>query len=643
MTARFRLLALVAFAAGVLALSLPGVAGAAQLTGPPDAAGKSMYCNVNYSQAVMPTTGSWSTWWSCNFGPTTATTISLTYRWSYYQSGSSGATSNLTSGTVTEAGNTCAGPGQMCFTVSHGVSGQSFAGKTVVPGSLVINSLTIGGQTGKLGGVVTQSVASGYPLRPSDYWAGGSAGQVATPVQTPSLSCDRSLIKRDGVWYSRVTARVLNPQAGTTDVVTTRFPWDTADGSATSAEVSVPSTGMPAGGWRGLCKVTRTVDTSASAWYGRTPFAVTGSGTGQVAGLLERQDVTDLTHLSANPQQSFVGSAGDGSALSTWITLATGGGTAGAAAATSGGLTVGTLGLVTGAGLLAAGVLYAGHKSGLVSLNPDECTLYDRLRQLVTWSHCPKAQELQVPDTTYLRSQTQFLDASGQVLTKTQLSDPNAQWKTATAVAEVLINPAYPDAGASTVTALEAPSPALTTEEWTSVQTDPAPDVQSDGGCGLSALEILNPFNTFKTIGCALKWAFVPDTVSIDQQWEEERNNVPLVILDEGVSGMGAIRDGLANMFDGGHCLDVDFRGIVPAEYSDGGVSSMLVHMPAPPGSGCASSTVAVDPDNDAGDLWGYRTLVRNVLLVGLFLGVMFMAIRAFGPNGDPNELEPKL
>lgn len=374
-----------------------------------------------------------------------------------------------------------------------------------------------------------QAATTDPPTYPVDYFPGGVGGVPKVVVQPPAVSCEREFSWAGSTQYVRVKATVLNPQDHATDVVTTRLPWQVSDGGAESEDTPLPDLAtMPESGWRAVCRVVRTLDLDWAV--GSNPYTSVGSGEWQAQGMLERTDTADA---AAYPLTDYTPAFSTTPAdAGPWLTYLAGGGASGAAAAGAVGASVGAMGFVAGAALLAAGLLYVGDKTGAVSLDPDGCTLYDRLRAFTTAWSCPEPQDLETPADVYLRSQIQLRVVAGNALDRLTLQQKaqlqaNPDWVTAEAVAEVLLDPRRPYAGTQTVTAIEAPT--LTATEKAEVTGEAVPDPDNDA-CKLSLLSALNPFALFRTVRCVFEWAFIPSDAtmaSLANLWGDIQTKAP--------------------------------------------------------------------------------------------------------------------
>lgn len=456
-------------------------------------------------------------------------------------------------------------------------------------------------------------------------------GVMPPPVTVggPNLQCWREFEQRpDGNWYANVHARVTNPQQYATDTVSIRLPWETSDrGVADTGSFVVPLDGMTAGGWRAQCKVHRSLDLTAA--NGLSPYALVGSGDMKQAGWIRIDD--------ADPDEALVGPVGPAGISTEWMTAYVGTGAAGAAvAAAQSGVAV-TAGVVAGAALVGAGALYLGNKTGIVSLDPDGCSLYDRLRDLVTDWSCPPKEETQPEEDVYLRQQVQFANPDGDVMTQTELETATETWGSATAIAEVLLSPAKPAAGTETVVATDISTTTLTETDIETIKEDPIPeaDPEVEASECPAGVTIILPWNFLKLFKCM----FIPRESVLRSKVGTITDKVPFVVIDEVVTGLGAVYEGLEFGLDS-NCFTVEASKALPDD-EEAGFGSLDVTLPAPTSAGCDGSNLIADPTNDAGELWGWRETIRTAMLVLLLLAVCFKVVAAFKPNGDPDEVRP--
>lgn len=458
-------------------------------------------------------------------------------------------------------------------------------------------------------------------------------------VQGPNLQCWREFEQRpDGQWWANVHGRILNPQDHATDTLSIRLPWETSDrGVADTDWFVVPLDGMTAGGWRAQCKAHRELDLGAA--NGLSPFALVGDGEMEQAGWVTINDV--------DPDAALIAPGSGGTVSTQWLTAYVGTGAAAAATAAAQGVAV-TAGVVAGAALVGAGALYVGHKTGVISLDPDGCTLYDRLRDLVTDWSCPPEAQTQPEESVYLRQQVRYLTPTGDVMTAAELEAMTQTWAEAEVIAEVLLSPAKPMAGRETVVTTALPTePPLTETEIEVITSDPlphclvegvpaeeCPDPEEASECP-AGVSIIFPWNFIKTMKCL----FVPRESVMRSKLALVTDKVPFVVVDEAVTGVASIYDGMTTALDGG-CFTANLSVLMP-DAQESGWGALDVTLPAPSAAGCAGSNLAVDPTNDAGNIWGWRETLRTALLVVMLLGVCFKVVSAFAPGGNPDSVRP--
>lgn len=478
----------------------------------------------------------------------------------------------------------------------------------------------------------------------------GVSAPVVGNVDTPSLLCERAIKDQgNGDFTVDLWGRVLNPQSTATDAMELHVPWQSAPLVTSRVEnvLLPPLSTMPAGGWKAKCLVKRTytgantvpdkpttgtsVDTGGSGHLTNDDCPVTASGV----------DWACLNQYDSGTSEAFVAPGGI-PVTSPWITVTAGAGTAAAAKAAAAGLTIGTGGMIAGAAVIGAGALWLADKKGLIDLVPDGCGLMERLGSFVGQDGCPSPQELQAP---YLRSQVAYVDVDGKPLTLTQLQ--TVRWKTAIAVAEVLINPARPNAGKKTVTAINAPK--MTTTEVTEYNADAgtAPADATTEGDGCKWLSSWNPFTViFNGVKCALKWAFVP-TRSYTTVITPLASEFPFSAGNEVVTAVLRLKDSVTTGKNAGDsCGLIDVRSILkagaPAEIGTG-FDNFKLYLPTPAESNCPgwSGGDRTELQDAIGNGFGFRVVVRSLMAVGLYVGFLLALVRAF-LDEDPEALEPK-
>jgi hypothetical protein len=383
-------------------------------------------------------------------------------------------------------------------------------------------------------------------------------------VPGPGVDCSREWTTgSDGKQGVIVRAMVTNPNAGATDAVAIRLPWESTDRSGTTAYSELPST-VPQGGWLGLCKVTRTLlagYTGATAW--KTGATVVQDGT-----------PADLWQYPKSANNAFVGAPAP--VLSPWIAAPV------VAAAATGwamsGFVLGTIARFRN--WQRDDEWFCRNNTGYRLARGTYCTV--------------------LMDESYQRSQTQFRNGAGTAMDTTTAGT----WTTATAVAEVLIDPQRVDVGARTTTVSQlqtltvtqqaglndAQAPDTGTQRATQQATDgttsqdPRVSTQTDtqepntqpattgdlaGGCNQSFWSALNPLNIAETMGCVLRKLFVPtDLSSLRELGDEASTKFPLSAVTF-VALPGDALSAAAGASTTGGCLDIG----VPNEGGGGAVT----------------------------------------------------------------------
>jgi hypothetical protein len=497
------------------------------------------------------------------------------------------------------------------------------------------------------------------PLYPDCEAADQGEPAVEKTVSTPAQLCSRTYSNQAAQLTVAVSTKVLNPETGLADVVTITVPWEPARDGPGPHSFDVPDLSTkPPGGWRAQCKVVRQIPESTSTLN----YVADDPTEGDIS--VEVSDELNPGLLAGSALAA--GYIANGAA--PWLTAAPGTTTAATAAATAAGVGLATTGFVVGAGIALTTALVVADREGLVDLDVLKCGLIDRIRGFGI--NCPKPQEL---DSAFTRSQVRLDDPMGNPMTRQQLKQ-GVKWKTATSIAEVLINPVNPydpnespeekerkkkenedQPGGKTIVQVR-PHPNPTPQDvadGTAIWDIPNPHRQDpeDGSddCELGLLELLNPFNMFRTIKCALIAAFVPKASTWAAVMTDVRKTFPLNvvvgIITAGGTLVTAAQAGLAN-----ECWSIDYGGLVPnlpalgADLSQGERDAMVARLPTPSSSGCAGAfggSTRTASDNQMGDLGGFRQPVRNLATLALYVVFAMRVIRAFAPSDKPDVLEP--
>lgn len=429
---------------------------------------------------------------------------------------------------------------------------------------------------------------------------------VVEEVAIPAVHCQRTFRESGGYTFADLTATVLNPSAiaGVTDTVQWRTSWDTEWLTDRRRTVQVPDMGtMPAGGWKAMCRVTRTF-TESSTVKGSTSYEDEGATT--------TEDVSsDEAFTNPVAPTKTLWFTGIGKKL---VTFGSG------VKATLGGLLV-------GAGLnwavtnelerkeLQAQCRQAVHELANAGVEPEEDVKF-----------CP------IEQAEGLRQQTQLRTATGTVVTA-------GTWTVAEVRAEVLIDPLRPEKGTTQIVAQETPQ--LTTEQQATLEAQA--DTSEKSGCDRSWWQQMLPWNIADAIGCVLRKLFIPATTTVTAWWTTVRGLFPFTVVDEMHGAITLFLDRLDNQA-ASSCLVLDFRHLpqnAGPEFNQGNTEALRVAMPTPTGSGCLeSATTGVDSANNVGDLFGYRELVRNLLLVALWVAVALKIANTYAPK-DVSDTEP--
>jgi hypothetical protein len=569
-------------------------------------------CNINTTLATPSTGVGGSTWaMSCYFQPlATGDQVRQVY-WSDHATGGGNSinvhdtTDVATLSTISvDADNPQAGylqvtgkyggsvgsGGVISWNLADPCGGITLSSTGVVGGSGGVQRLGVRCHTRQTAIVFNKS---GYPNYPPDSYS--AAASAATQVQPAGIDCSREFFTDEaGKASVRVIATLLNPSPGGTDVLSIRLPWLTADTPGAVAVGELPDVAtMPTGGWRGLCKDVRTVN---AGWTGSRDSLVDGT----------RQDVG----VTTMPMTPILQVDPNGGGLTTYFI--SGGALTGVGAGTAG--STGFLGALE-AGVVAAAGAWAGwtvsgYIAGATRWGNDDhlwCE-YNSGYYAARQSYC---DTLLAADAD-LRAETQLRDAQVNALTATSTT----AWATATTVAEVLINPIIPAAGARTTSIPELPveyptpdqsgvtvpgtptytqltptqqaavqaqinatlaDPATGTERAQAqqslgtTQTDPRPTTATltetanptttqptpdlAAGCDQSFWSQLNPLNIGETMGCILKKLFIPtDASGITGLFNGKDGKIPFQVADVALLPAEALSSA-AGAVSGGGCF----------------------------------------------------------------------------------------
>lgn len=485
-------------------------------------------------------------------------------------------------------------------------------------------------------------------------------------VPTPTIDCNRVFVD-NGDGTQDVIIRAISPShSGATDVVTIRFPWESTERVGTSFRVRVPPLyAMPPGGWKGICKVTRTVTVTTHR-----------GSTGWKQGAIEGKDVPhnqiqnndkakdsgctltegtigefDIRQYQCQGEQSeneaftvppsvipavpiILTPAVNPSILSAPIGVNTPT-VAGIPAAAYAGWNLG--GMLIGA--------WGGDDEWFCRWNPGY--------KLAHASFCNHLNE----DRPYLRQEVFLEDAFAQPIQVVSTQD----WIKGIAVAEVLINPTMPELGRRTTTSVEIPT--VNPEQQTqiqqaigedaatdrttaqeaaepdedrkadaSIETDPRPPQEEaspeptievpppgdedEGNCELSIWEIMNPFNIASTMACFLKKLFIPDDGfdGLTKLWGEMSDKIPFSYLKQTIGFVPTLINSITAATKNADCVNLLPNGLndIPGLDRSVSLSDQL---------GCPQSTASVlYPARGFFDI--VRSLIFLIFMIGMGFGV---------------------
>lgn len=444
------------------------------------------------------------------------------------------------------------------------------------------------------------------------FWSNSATGADYIPPvppnteRTPAVYCTRSFTEGGGYTFTTLAARVTNPSTYATDAVRWMVEWepDVWHSSAIVQELEVPDLAtMPAGGWRAVCEVTRTI-TNPSTTVGSSS-AATGHTTSN--------DVSSGSLMWATPPSGptspwIVTSPGK----TTTVTRPTG---------LSWTRSLGGIVALLGFNWLRENDPGIGYRKLLERA--------DRAQRDCPWSQYPPGSQAEkdcLAEHGYadpsLRTQTQTQNADGTPTTGT--------WTKAVTRAEVRINPLQPDKGAENTTATELDVTPQQAEEL--AQQEASGTASSE--CDLGFFELLNPLNMGRVLYCS----FVPTDEGTG--WSEfiatTSETFPFSVAWELDAAADAFLSALGDGLDGDVCASLDFRGAVPEDSRDAEMLEVLeVELPTPSTSGCAKQSDFTAAENEVGDLYGWRVFFRTGLWIVACLAVMSKLVRAFAPGGQ--------
>ena len=504
-----------------------------------------------------------------------------------------------------------------------------------------------------IGGKVVVPHAPGCPPQGSTFQGAG--------IQTPEIDCSTEYLGSP-VTRVRLRAKIGNPQLGATDAVTVETPWAAGETVTPggSAEFLLPDPATkPVDGWVGTCRVKRTVNLvthrTSNVWKTQAggprmvddvPPELTRTtpkrSSGQVITLTESPtgryiyvpDGTGKVPAVIDTPKAPVGRAPPAGGLSIPSAAAVGWMLGGAA--------TGVFGEVVG---------WTGDDEWFCRWNPG----YKGKRQ----QYCSDISS----DSLELRNQIQLKDESGSVVTETTTTP----WQQAEAIAETNIDPAKPDVGIRTTTGVTLPAEVtnpdrqaslddvLSPDQGTaraehqvtggSTSTDtrtpgviaPAPPGQppGTGECALSVWGFLNPLNIAESIGCVLRRLFIPKAGFWSTALGGITQLFPINIINETVQVGDTVVDRTNLMLDQSACASFDYSKAL------GGDDQYLnVKLPTPSSYGCPQNVDGNASESTIGDLYGYRSMFRNLLRTLLYIGFGLQVVRSFQPSS--NEMDPE-
>ena len=126
---------------------------------------------------------------------------------------------------------------------------------------------------------------------------------------------------------------------------------------------------------------------------------------------------------------------------------------------------------------------------------------------------------------------------------------------------------------------------------------------------------------------CILEWLFIPANNAAAGLTSSITGHVPFMWVADTVDAVNTLLGGVTTGISAGGC-DAPRIGFPKASLAHTGAgTSFGVTLPTPSSLGCAGAST-LGGASGAGDLFGFRTLVRDVLALGLWLGVLLLAWR---------------
>jgi hypothetical protein len=137
----------------------------------------------------------------------------------------------------------------------------------------------------------------------------------------------------------------------------------------------------------------------------------------------------------------------------------------------------------------------------------------------------------------------------------------------------------------------------------------------------------------------ALEYLFIPSSTTESDLQSQAQSTFPITWVDTLTGGVSAVVSGAVTGLSSGACGPyIGWSGLA--------VPSWGVRLPAPSTSGCAGNGPAgarTVEDNDAGDLFGWRTDIRGALLVFMTLGFVIRIVRSGPWSSSPDDLAPNV
>jgi hypothetical protein len=161
-------------------------------------------------------------------------------------------------------------------------------------------------------------------------------------------------------------------------------------------------------------------------------------------------------------------------------------------------------------------------------------------------------------------------------------------------------------------------------------------------GSGTPVLRsVLSVINVVRSLSCLL----VPSPGAFDGMWDGVSTQFPANVASGAVGALTSTWSSVGTAIDAGNgCVEVPVGSmlnvVATGPLSGKDWSGVTLRLPAPASAGCASLTrgLSGDADTKLGDLFGFRTAIRALLLFLMWLSVAYRVVGSIVPA--PKELE---